>query len=677
MLKAGEGQRKEGKEGEEERLRSGGSTTAQPPGGSRESDRFGEEAREDLHLDLKDSGAQAEGLPETLEAAQNDFPNDLEEHEEKTNMKNSAAVGEMVEKQHSLMELGVQPHSSTQMEGSSSEPNLHQLPLLCLEQEDMSDFITVQVQNGMAKEGMFKEVMVEIECSKLKKPFLGGYRHRLTGVEYHHASVQTLPKRRPDRGVPVCIQSTQTVDLRSTLQQCPVDASTQMTGIGCYVSCLRDKLIIPGKYTTAAEYHGRRLEAVICLQSHVRRWLAQEKVEQMRKERLRRLAWFQLQEKNHKEEQLRRRLNPQSRQDYDLLYSALEKWRAEAEQQIKSTLRGAERKVALCSLLETETQLIAAIGRHHIGTAASNHDRMIKDFLSQCSAPHQWRSAGGHLLQMDTPHDIRARELSELYQELSLFNADRQHRRDLLQKIRNTVEEHKCPLVREIIDLIDREMDLMRRNVKERNLEGLRKRICTLFLQYIKTPAFNPKVAKLLKVHKKPSELRQDMVFCLSCRRYLCSADFGSGGGGRRTGRCQNCTSLQNAAGSRHEDSAYRNILRKLRADEARLKAEGSLPFLLQVEDIRYLTEKVWGSRSALSGSEDVFSLVFARWQRQKDWSPWNCILLSKDESSLHWQIEDIHQVYETTFIQQIEQKHLWAKLHFSKNPAMAKYLAV
>lgn len=54
--------------------------------------------------------------------------------------------------------------------------------------------------------------------------------------------------------------------------------------------------------------------------------------------------------------------------------------------------------------------------------------------------------------------------------------------------------------MREIIDLIDREMDLMRRNVKERNLEGLRKRICTLFLQYIKTPAFNPKVAKLLKV---------------------------------------------------------------------------------------------------------------------------------------------------------------------------------
>lgn len=50
------------------------------------------------------------------------------------------------------------------------------------------------------------------------------------------------------------------------------------------------------------------------------------------------------------------------------------------------------------------------------------------------------------------------------------------------------------------MDLIDREVDLMSRGVKEASLEGLRKRISTLFLQYIKTPAFNPAMAKLLKV---------------------------------------------------------------------------------------------------------------------------------------------------------------------------------
>lgn len=50
------------------------------------------------------------------------------------------------------------------------------------------------------------------------------------------------------------------------------------------------------------------------------------------------------------------------------------------------------------------------------------------------------------------------------------------------------------------MELIDREIDLMSREVKECNLEGLRKRICTLFLQFSKIPKFNPEVAKILKV---------------------------------------------------------------------------------------------------------------------------------------------------------------------------------
>lgn len=61
-------------------------------------------------------------------------------------------------------------------------------------------------------------------------------------------------------------------------------------------------------------------------------------------------------------------------------------------------------------------------------------------------------------------------------------------------------QEHECKLTQEIVALIDREVDLMSREVKECNLEGLRKRICTLFLQYIKIPEFNPEVAGLLKV---------------------------------------------------------------------------------------------------------------------------------------------------------------------------------
>ena len=38
------------------------------------------------------------------------------------------------------------------------------------------------------------DIVVEIERCTLKKPFLGGYRHKETGVEFHHASAQTNKK---------------------------------------------------------------------------------------------------------------------------------------------------------------------------------------------------------------------------------------------------------------------------------------------------------------------------------------------------------------------------------------------------------------------------------------------------------------------------------------------------
>lgn len=44
-------------------------------------------------------------------------------------------------------------------------------------------------------------MVVEIRCRAQRKAFMGGFRHRLTGREFHHAAVQTLPKKRPDRGV--------------------------------------------------------------------------------------------------------------------------------------------------------------------------------------------------------------------------------------------------------------------------------------------------------------------------------------------------------------------------------------------------------------------------------------------------------------------------------------------
>lgn len=64
-----------------------------------------------------------------------------------------------------------------------------------------------------------------------------------------------------------------------------------------------------------------------------------------------------------------------------------------------------------------------------------------------------------------------------------------------------------------------------------------------------------------------------------------------------------------------------------------------------QAEDVRYLVEEVWASRLALHASSDIYNLVFVRWERKMDWSPWNCILLSKEETSAHLEVQDVHKV--------------------------------
>ena len=47
-------------------------------------------------------------------------------------------------------------------------------------------------------DGSKKEVKLEIDHMFGKKPFLGGFRHKLTKKEYHHASSQTAKQSPTD-----------------------------------------------------------------------------------------------------------------------------------------------------------------------------------------------------------------------------------------------------------------------------------------------------------------------------------------------------------------------------------------------------------------------------------------------------------------------------------------------
>lgn len=64
--------------------------------------------------------------------------------------------------------------------------------------ENLSTFARKSVifQLLIVEPGRYKDIVVEVERSTQKKPFLGGYRHKQTHVEFHHASAQTGQKVR-------------------------------------------------------------------------------------------------------------------------------------------------------------------------------------------------------------------------------------------------------------------------------------------------------------------------------------------------------------------------------------------------------------------------------------------------------------------------------------------------
>ena len=182
------------------------------------------------------------------------------------------------------------------------------------------------------------------------------------------------------------------------------------------------------------------------------------------------------------------------------------------------------------------------------------------------------------------------------------------------------------------------------------------------------------------KSTKKPSLSE----FCYSCRRHLpknkfksATADTSGSGGESSTGgggvdsaqgqgmaKCVNCERLDNNARTRQDLSVYKSMLNRIRRDEESKFNTSSPIYHLQVvnliqgnclheqdlifqdSDIRYIVRSLWDSRSILSGLSNLYELRMIRFHKSKEWSPWNCILLSKDEAEIHNSLENLNKVY-------------------------------
>ncbi|CAM9766755.1 unnamed protein product, partial [Discosporangium mesarthrocarpum] len=97
-----------------------------------------------------------------------------------------------------------------------------------------------------------------------------------------------------------------------------------------------------------------------------------------------------------------------------------------------------------------------------------------------------------------------------LYEAIEAPLLSVEERLDVLLHLKWTVKEFDCRLTRDIVELVDREADLLARGRGEESLRGLRQRIRNLFLRFLETPDFNPEATRFLRVPPRYEKLTEE-----------------------------------------------------------------------------------------------------------------------------------------------------------------------
>ncbi|KAL7678812.1 putative IQ and ubiquitin-like domain-containing protein [Plasmopara halstedii] len=369
----------------------------------------------------------------------------------------------------------------------------------------MPERLQVQVYNEETKCTTW--ITVNIEKFVGRKVYLGGYKHRKTLQLYHHASTQTdILEPRGPHGPLRYHRDTQTQILVTCSIQTKRESGTQMSRRDLKLDEAFDYQITAHPYFDSYQFESLREDSVLVIQRMWRGYRARDLVFSMLEQRrrskeIKTLTSLDAQaaEKSRKERQVTRRMHPNSVNDFESLYNELATWRQHECQKVRAQthLDQSDKQRAIDGILKKETKLLQTIDRLKVTATEGNRNQQIESMMQFMARPKLWQLSDGGIQNVHTPFTIRAKELMDLYHGLRTPLHSVDERLDMLLHIKWTVQEFDCPLTREIIELIDREADMLHRGRKEKSFEGLRKRLTNLFLQFLETPEFNPEATAL------------------------------------------------------------------------------------------------------------------------------------------------------------------------------------
>ncbi|KAI9222112.1 hypothetical protein BC828DRAFT_379237 [Blastocladiella britannica] len=434
----------------------------------------------------------------------------------------------------------------------------------------------------------------------INKPYMGGLRDKRTGALFLHAVTQTptpMEKRALLQGVKFH-RDVQTKFVRHRVIQSVRESGTQMPRSDLALTDKMHKVIHAKEYTSADERHDFLVANVIVLQCFFRKIKAIRRVKRVRQARERkRLAdeaverrQTELTERQRRRE-IERRVHPRTVKDFALLYSGLETWRAQETRKIKQNIGmdADEKQAQVNELLNQEATLIQQLEALKVEAQEEAKQRSTNHWIDRMAGSKKWPLERGGFALVDTPTTLRARELRDLYCTLGLFASpvtmneygasSVDARLHALLQVKNVVKEFDCPLSREIIQLINREGDLLCRGRDGPCLDGLRQRILSLFLQFMSVPEFNPeagitpypKGAAGMQKATQSAQQSPHVYICKSCNKYLASTKFHLSTMVENVGVCSSCMAQQNAGSKRQSGDEYVRILAAARLSESGL----------------------------------------------------------------------------------------------------------
>ncbi|XP_055903866.1 IQ and ubiquitin-like domain-containing protein [Eupeodes corollae] len=527
----------------------------------------------------------------------------------------------------------------------------------------LPDFITVHIPSEDTSDGNSKDIVVEIENQAITKPFIGGYRDKRTGIEYHDAFTLTGPNFQKFKSRDLASRITQTKELKMKLNDTTADQSTQSFGDASniiFVSAATDFVIIPRKYQTYAQKMKRedRLAKIVLIQRNLRRFLFWRYIKRCAAEyrnivadRLaveRKLNDIETKKRIYRENAIKN--FPHTKEDFGLLYAHVEKWKQAEMKRIAKMYSGAPRLAEVNILLDKEIQLLNGIERQRTVVRKALKDFRENQLLQKMGEPIKWLGYKDKVIEMDLIRTQRVRFLAEVLKDLKK-KMPIGERLTLLNSVDNILEdEQDFPQVAELHDLIEREKNLLI-FTKHCDVTILRQRFLIIFLDLIK---FN-KEGKIPEPQKR---------MCDCCKKVKSISEFALRTRQSTVDTCQMCFSLKTSV---TDNTVYKAILRSIQRDERKHRSLASYAFILQDDDVRFIVDKIWHRHSFLSKEDDINYLRLPRWIKSDDWSPWNCICLTETEARIHNTLNDLRTVYNEKMRLDIANRHLLAKNAFKK----------